>query len=172
MSAFPCRILTTFYANTLPPALCLYGKYLPLSCCGRGGAGGGEKGWLAGPGGDRLRRHRGWHTGALPDARMRQHAAKRGCVLTSRARQVRPADFAAFDLILIMDEQNRQDLGEFVRQEKDWAKVRLFCDFVENRPECEVPDPYYGGPEGFEMVLDLVENGCQGILAEVMRAGG
>ena len=58
-----------------------------------------------------------WHCGDLPDARMRQHAARRGYDLSSRARQVRPEDFAAFDLILVMDRQNRQDLREFVRRE-------------------------------------------------------
>ena len=109
----------------------------------------------------------GWHAGDLPDARMRQHAAKRGYALTSRARQVRPGDFDEFDLILVMDRQNRRDLDEFIRSPADLHRVRLFCEFVSDRPETEVPDPYYGGPDGFETVLDLVENGCEGILREI-----
>jgi protein-tyrosine phosphatase len=111
-----------------------------------------------------------WHGGDLPDARMRQHAARRGYDLSSRARQVRPEDFAAFDLILVMDRQNRQDLREFVRSEHDLLRVRLFCDFVTDRSEVEVPDPYYGGEDGFETVLDLVENGCEGILRKIQAA--
>jgi protein-tyrosine phosphatase len=101
---------------------------------------------------------------------MRQHAARRGYDLSSRARQVRPEDFAAFDLILVMDRQNRQDLREFVRSEHDLLRVQLFCDFVTDRSEVEVPDPYYGGEDGFETVLDLVENGCEGILRKIQAA--
>lgn len=109
----------------------------------------------------------GWHEGKLPDARMRQHAARRGYELTSRARKVRRADFERFDLIVVMDRQNRQDLAEFVTGGFGMDRVRLFCDFVRDRPETEVPDPYYGGPDEFESVLDLVENGCEGILREI-----
>ena len=108
-----------------------------------------------------------WHCGHLPDARMRQHAARRGYALTSRARQVRAEDFEEFDLILVMDRQNRLDLREFVRREDDLLRVQLFCDFVTDRAEVEVPDPYYGGEDGFETVLDLVENGCEGILRKI-----
>ncbi|MES2466819.1 MAG: low molecular weight protein-tyrosine-phosphatase [Verrucomicrobiota bacterium] len=111
-----------------------------------------------------------WHCGDLPDARMRHHAARRGYTLTSRARQMRPEDFEEFDLILVMDRQNRQDLQEFVRSEHDLLRVQLFCDFVTDRAECEVPDPYYGGADGFETVLDLVENGCEGILRKIQTA--
>lgn len=106
----------------------------------------------------------GWHAGDLPDSRMRRHAAKRGYTLTSRARQVCAEDFDDFDLILVMDEQNRRDLRAFARSAADMQKVRLFCEFVTDRPETDVPDPYYGGEDGFETVLDLVENGCEGIL--------
>lgn len=109
----------------------------------------------------------GWHAGELPDKRMRQHASKRGFALTSRARQVRAADFEEFDLIVAMDRKNRRDLQDFVRTTTPRARVRLFCEFVRDRPETDVPDPYYGGPDGFETVLDLVENGCQGILQEI-----
>ena len=82
-------------------------------------------------------------------------------------RQVRAADLEEFDLILVMDRKNRQDLADFAGSAADPNRVRLFCDFVRDRPETEVPDPYYGGPDGFETVLDLVENGCEGILREI-----
>jgi protein-tyrosine phosphatase len=105
-----------------------------------------------------------WHTGQLPDNRMRQHGAKRGYTFDSRARQVRPDDFTNFDLILVMDRQNLRDIREFAPHPTDMVKVRLFCDYVSDRPETEVPDPYYGGADGFETVLDLAENGARGLL--------
>lgn len=111
----------------------------------------------------------GWHAGDLPDSRMRRHAAQRGYDLTSRARQVKSSDFRDFDLILVMDQQNLRDLKTFTRKPDDLRNVKLFCDFVKNRPETEVPDPYYGGDEGFETVLDLVENGCEGILLTIPK---
>lgn len=109
----------------------------------------------------------GWHAGELPDARMRRHAAARGYQLNSRARQVVTADFTTFDLILVMDQQNLRDLREIADRAQDLQNVRFFCDYVSGRPETEVPDPYYGGADGFDNVLDLVENGCRGLLAEL-----
>ena len=109
----------------------------------------------------------GWHCGNLPDPRMRRHAARRGYDLTSRARQVKSSDFHDFDLILVMDHQNLRDLQSFVQAPDDLRNVKLFCEFVKDRTETEVPDPYYGGEEGFETVLDLVENGCAEILRTV-----
>jgi protein-tyrosine phosphatase len=106
----------------------------------------------------------GWHAGDLPDSRMRRHAAERGYELDSRARQVKSSDFDEFDLILVMDRQNLRDIKDFVRKPTDLRNVKLFCEFVNDRSETEVPDPYYGGDEGFETVLDLVENGCEGIV--------
>ncbi len=111
----------------------------------------------------------GWHRGNLPDPRMRRHAAQRGYDLTSRARQVNSSDFHDFDLILVMDHQNLRDLQSFVRAPDDLRNVKLFCEFVKDRSETEVPDPYYGGDEGFETVLDLVENGCAEILRTIPK---
>ena len=111
----------------------------------------------------------GWHTGDLPDSRMRRHAARRGYDLISRARQVKASDFRDFDLILVMDHQNLRDLRAFTQSPNDMQKVKLFCEFVKGRPETEVPDPYYGGDERFETVLDLVENGCEEILLTIPR---
>jgi protein-tyrosine phosphatase len=112
----------------------------------------------------------GWHEGELPDHRMRRHAAKRGYELTSRARQVRTEDFEEFDLILVMDQQNLRDIRPFAPHAAAMQKVKLFCEFVRARPEREVPDPYYGGTDGFEQVLDLVENGCHHLLAAVPQS--
>jgi protein-tyrosine phosphatase len=111
----------------------------------------------------------GWHAGELPDSRMRKHAAKRGYQLTMRARQVRSTDFMEFDLILVMDRQNLRDIREFAAHSLDMKNVRNFCDFVEARKETEVPDPYYGAEDGFEEVLDLVEDGCAGLLRMVQQ---
>jgi protein-tyrosine phosphatase len=105
-----------------------------------------------------------WHTGKLPDDRMRRHAKQRGYALESRARQAQSTDLADFDLILAMDKTNHGNLLTLCRSPEQRAKLRLFCEFAENRDEVEVPDPYYGGAEGFEEVLDIVEDGCAGIL--------
>lgn len=109
----------------------------------------------------------GWHAGQLPDSRMRQHAAKRGYALTSRARQFRPADFNEFDLILAMDRQNLRDLQDLARHQHQLARLRLFGDFVGDGSAKDIPDPYYGGADGFETVLDLVEDGCGEILRKI-----
>lgn len=109
----------------------------------------------------------GWHRGKRPDARMLAAAAGRGYELTSFARQVEAADLTGFDLVVVMDESNRRDLGTFDPEGRHAAKVRLFCEFCTDHDLREVPDPYYGGPEGFEQVLDLLEDGCAGLLRHV-----
>lgn len=109
----------------------------------------------------------GWHSGARADHRMRTAALARGYDLTSMARQVKESDLEEFDLVLIMDEQNRRDLRAFDRERQHEAKVRFLCEFCTVRTEKEVPDPYYGGEQGFENVLDLLEDGCAGLLRHV-----
>lgn len=111
----------------------------------------------------------GWHAGKAPDSRMRQHAKQRSYALDSAARQVRTQDFTDFDLILVMDQQNLREIRRFAPVPELMKKVRLFCDFAEDREETEVPDPYYGGEAGFEQVLDIVENGCDHLLAHIQR---
>jgi protein-tyrosine phosphatase len=92
-----------------------------------------------------------WHVGSPPDARSQRHAAQRGYDLSAlRGRQVAEDDFHRFDLILAMDEDNLADLQRLAPGGHKRAEVRLFAP-------TEVPDPYSGGPEGFERVLDLVE---------------
>lgn len=102
-----------------------------------------------------------WHTGQLPDKRMRVHAGRRGYDLTHHARQVRATDFEDFDLIIAMDSANAEDLRELAPTVEDTAKIVPMIDFctLATNQNC-VPDPYYEGAEGFELVLDMLENAC------------
>ena len=114
----------------------------------------------------------GWHSGNPADARMCKHAALRGYALESKARQLRESDFENFDLILVMDQDNLKQMKEMsglTLLPKQRRKVKMFCDFAEDRKEKEVPDPYYGGEAGFEQVLDIVENGCQHLIRHIRR---
>ena len=94
----------------------------------------------------------GGHRGELPDPRMRSAASRRGYALTHRSRQVREEDFDRFDMIVAMDDMNY----EFCRRHPDRTYV---------------PDPYYEGHEGFELVLDMLEDGCEGILEYLSENG-
>lgn len=100
------------------------------------------------------------HTGSLPDPRMRKAARRRGYELTHRARQVRRSDFAEFDLLLVMDRANQEDIAPFAPGDSTQEKLKLFCEFCTEHDETEVPDPYYGGDADFEIVLNLLEDGC------------
>ncbi|HET7672270.1 MAG TPA: low molecular weight protein-tyrosine-phosphatase [Burkholderiales bacterium] len=105
-----------------------------------------------------------WHIGHPPDERAQKHAKTRGYDLSAlRARQVRAADFEEFDLILAMDRGHLRSL-ERMAPDGHRHKIRLF---VAGR---DVPDPYYGGPEGFERVLDLVEATCRDLLQDLKSA--
>lgn len=107
----------------------------------------------------------GTHTGELPDPRTRQHAKLRGYDLRSQARQFHaPEDFSTFDLVLGMDDANLRDLRALDPREEYRSKIRKFTDFCVALRTSEVPDPYYGGPEGFELVLDIVEDASLGLL--------
>ncbi|MEM6600273.1 MAG: low molecular weight protein-tyrosine-phosphatase [Verrucomicrobiota bacterium] len=108
----------------------------------------------------------GYHAGQLADSRMRLSAEKRGYVLSSRARQIMPADLDEFDLILTMDEENHQHVLILADSQAQRDRVKPFCDFCADHNNRSVPDPYYGGADGFETVLDLLEDGCRGVLAE------
>jgi len=112
----------------------------------------------------------GWHVGKLPDQRMRTAAQNRGYDLSSRARQVSENDLRDYDLVLVMDRQNLRDVRSYDRESLFGSKIRLFCDFCTDHQESEVPDPYYGGEQGFELVLDLLEDGCRGVLAHIRSA--
>jgi protein-tyrosine phosphatase len=107
-----------------------------------------------------------WHIGAPPDERAQSAATARGYDLSRlRARQVTRVDFAEFDYVLAMDAQNVRDLKRLAPREHA-HKIRLFTDFSSTGAG-EVPDPYASGPEGFEKVLDLVEDAAQGFLRHV-----
>lgn len=110
----------------------------------------------------------GWHVGAAPDARATRAAAARGIALEGAARQVRPADFRHFDLLLCADAANQRDLLAVAPDAEARGRVRLLRSFDPASPDdAEVPDPYTGGPDGFEEVLDLVEAACRGLLEHV-----
>jgi protein-tyrosine phosphatase len=105
-----------------------------------------------------------YHPGAPPDRRAQAVARKRGYDLSDlRARQVRTEDFAVFDLILAMDRNNLRELQERAPRAAR-AKTQLFLEYAPEQPVREVPDPYYGGSNGFEDVLDLIEAGARGLL--------
>ena len=107
----------------------------------------------------------GWHVGERADARMRKHALKRGYDLLSRARQIKLGDFSEFDIIIAMDQSNLNNLNKLRGDSPGKAKCFLMTDFCKEISSAhEVPDPYYGGEEGFELVLDLLEDACAGLL--------
>jgi len=107
----------------------------------------------------------GWHAGKGPDARMVAAAKDRGIAMRGKARQVRVEDFAVWDYVFAMDRSNLSDLRALEAQcPAASAKLLLFCELCEEHDEEEVPDPYYGGREGFDRVLDLLEDGCGAFL--------
>ena len=105
-----------------------------------------------------------YHEGGPADARMKRHALGRGYRLTSIARRFREVDFENFDYVIAMDGANFSDLKSFDRENRFAATIFLMTDFATNGIYSEVPDPYYGGPEGFENVLDILEDSCAGLL--------
>lgn len=112
-----------------------------------------------------------YHVGERADPRSRAEARRRGVELPSIARQVVAGDFARFDLLLAMDHRNRADLLALARGEPARRKVRLFREFDPSAPpQAEVPDPYYGGEQGFAEVFDICERAAKGLLAQLRRA--
>ncbi len=108
-----------------------------------------------------------YHQGELPDPRMRAHAARRGYQLTHRSRPVCTDDFYDFDLIIGMDERNIEDLKERAPSLEAEQKIHRMTEYCTRFTHADhVPDPYYGGAEGFEYVLDLLEDACEGLLRE------
>lgn len=106
------------------------------------------------------------HSGDLPDRRMRVHAVRRGYNLDHISRPIRPSDFDNFDLIIAMDDHNYDDLMDAAPTVEDQSKVVKMIDFaVNDRCQDCVPDPYYSGAEGFELVLELLEDACTNLLS-------
>ena len=112
----------------------------------------------------------GWHVGDLPDKRMRVHARPRGYELTHRARKVTASDFDEFDLIVGMDAGNIDDLNSLAATIEQQDKVVMMGDYIRRYPNYDhVPDPYYEGSEGFELVLDLLEDACDNLLNRIIE---
>jgi protein-tyrosine phosphatase len=108
----------------------------------------------------------GYHEGNPADRRMRDHASRRGYDLTSRSRKIAVDDLDRFDLVIAMDRQNLSDILEI---DSAATNVKLMSDFLDDSWPIDVPDPYYGGADGFETVLDMIEAACPSILDELLR---
>jgi protein-tyrosine phosphatase len=112
-----------------------------------------------------------WHVGEAPDERVQRIAGRHGVKLDSAARQVKRGDFKRFDHIFCMDEDNREEL---LGRGAPAGKVRLLLECDPGAPMIEVPDPYFGGEDGFELVWRLVDSACEAVLEELLgeRAAG
>ena len=111
----------------------------------------------------------GYHEGEPADSRMKSHAIKRGYDLTSIARQFKHNDFEKFDYIIAMDRENYADI---IAQDHDGRytdKVSMMTDYCTKHDAKEVPDPYYGGQDGFNYVIDLLFDCCSGLLDYVVK---
>ena len=105
-----------------------------------------------------------YHEGEPADPRMRAHAARRGYVVDSISRPVRTSDFFDFDLIIGMDDRNIDELKHRAPDLETEAKIHRMTEYARNKLYDYVPDPYYSGADGFELVLDLLEDACAGLL--------
>lgn len=108
-----------------------------------------------------------YHQGEMADPRMRAHAIRRGYNITHRSRPVRSCDFYDFDLIIGMDDHNIDDLREKAPDIVSESKIMRMTDFCRLKTVDYVPDPYYGGEQGFENVLDILEDACSGLLEAI-----
>ena len=112
-----------------------------------------------------------WHVGQAPDIRAQAAARNRGVDISGQsARQIRPADFSRFDLLLAMDGSNYQELVQLAPSDER-HKIRRFLDYAPHVGTQDVPDPFYGGREGFDHALDLIEQAARGLLAELLSEG-
>ena len=109
----------------------------------------------------------GYHAGEPADARMQRHAQKRNIHLTSISRQIRTTDFEEFDYVIGMDDSNMNNMKPFLPSASFAGKMTKMTDYCSNSNPGYVPDPYYGGAEGFEHVLDLLEDACEGLLTKI-----
>ncbi len=113
-----------------------------------------------------------WHVGKHPDPRMREAAARRGLLLPSRARQVCAADLERFDHIFTMDNENLAAVRQLAQATAGTATIEPITRFCRRHRIDEVPDPYYGGAEGFDHVLDILEDACEGLLESLKPLTG
>ena len=112
----------------------------------------------------------GWHVGNLADPRMRETALSRGIELTSRSRKIEESDLYEFDHILVMDNDNLDAVKSIAKDHNNPvnSKIKLILSYSENPQLDEVPDPYYGGQNGFDKVLDLLEDAMDGLIDSLM----
>lgn len=110
-----------------------------------------------------------YHIGAAPDARMTQAAREYGITLRGQGRQVTFSDFETFDYILAMDQANYRTLLALDRSGTYQDKIRLMCSFCQQFSDTEVPDPYYGGSDGFRYVVELLMDACGGLLEHITQ---
>ena len=109
-----------------------------------------------------------WHIGQLPDSRMRKCGAEHGYRFDSHARQFQKSDFQHFDLIVVMDNENYRAITSMASSQADKDKVVRIADYLTHHREyTTVPDPYYGDYGDFELVIELLEDACQGLLDSI-----
>ncbi len=114
----------------------------------------------------------GWHAGESPDERMLRTAARRGFHYTNQARQVKPSDLNDFDLVVAMDLENFADLERMAVTTQQRAKIHLLREFDQQADgDIAVPDPWYGGPAGFDEVYEIIERSVRGLLADLEAQG-
>jgi len=103
-----------------------------------------------------------WHVGEKADARMRRHAKNRGINITSISRKFEVEDFDHFDYIIAMDQENLDNLKQLAKNQSDLDKIQMMTNFSKKFNYGYVPDPYYGGDDGFDLVLDILEDAGAG----------
>ena len=108
-----------------------------------------------------------YHSGEKADPRMRQHAAARGINITSIARKITTTDFSRFDYIIGMDDDNIRRLLDIAPNDDARLKISKMSDYCRTFQVNSVPDPYYGGPKDFELVLDLLDDACNGLIDSI-----
>ena len=111
----------------------------------------------------------GYHIGDLPDHRMRQHGARRAYKFDSLSRKFSVDDFYYSDIIIVMDDNNYRDVMRLAPDIESERKVRRMVEFSKKYRHDHIPDPYYSGSDGFELVLDLLEDSCEGLLEKIKR---
>lgn len=112
----------------------------------------------------------GWHAGELPDKRSIATAKNRGLDITNqRARQFKQSDFEIFDSIFVMDNSNYKDIMTLAPNEEAKLKVKLILNEIFPNENVDVPDPYYGGQDGFENVFDMLDQACEEIARKLKQ---
>ena len=107
------------------------------------------------------------HEGEKADSRMRKHALQRGYEITHRSRPVVKEDFETFDYIVGMDDQNIRGLHRIASTNEQQNKISKMTDYLQKLQADSVPDPYYGGDDGFVKVIDLMEDACEGLFRQI-----